>query len=84
MGLHVLESVGCSTYNRARAAEIPYVARSQVEANLFTGQGAGPGASVSASFDNIQHRITSYSPIVHGLTRSSRDAKMKMKPRLPG
>lgn len=59
MGPPSIESVGRITYNRARAADISYGARSQVKANLFTGQAAGTGTSVSASSDNIQHRITS-------------------------
>lgn len=39
------------------------VARSQGEAILFSGQASGLRASVSASFDNIQHGITSYAPL---------------------
>jgi len=80
MGLHLLESVGRITYNQARAADFSSCCPITRKANLFSGQASGPGTALSASFDSIQHGITSYSPIVRGLGQSSRDAREEMSP----
>ena len=80
MGLHLMESVGRITYNRACADDFPSCCPITREANLSLGQAFGPGTALSASFDNIQHGITSYSPIVRGLGQSSRDAREEMSP----